>query len=143
MTYIQTGRKLAGRPRVSSESGPRYCPDCDARMVWGEPNPNYPWDRLRFTDDQMDLLLLAASEFDKISEDNGDESWAVSFVDWIRPDVLGLKGPVPSFDGSPPRYASGVVVSNRAATEGSIHRHPDPIPLASDGVRHSRSRRAS
>ncbi len=75
------------------------CASCEQRIKMGDPRASetWPW-RLRqerLSEDQADLLLVAAAEFERIGGGS-----AVDFMDWVRPDALGLTSHLhPELDG--------------------------------------------
>jgi hypothetical protein len=92
-----TGRTLA-------RTNNYVCESCKVRRALGEPKPNDSWaQRLHLTQLQIDLLLLAATEFELLSEDAGTVSNAVDFVDWCAPDALDEVRPD---SGAPVRSAA-------------------------------------
>jgi hypothetical protein len=112
-----TGRTFARRAR---------CPSCDARQQFGEPKISGTWPaRLRLTQEQIDLLLVAAAEFRDICDELGEYEEVVGFVDWIAPDALGkVSGKVIE--------AEGVAIMEGGFISGSMsyrHTSPDPLPV--------------
>lgn len=78
---VTTGRNLT---RVGN-----VCHGCHARIEIGEPKGSDSWPaRLSLTKDQVDLLLLAAVEYEEMSEEAQHISNACEFVDWLAPDVI-------------------------------------------------------
>ena len=100
----------------------KVCTACGARIRLGEPKPTSTWPaRLHLTDEQLNLLLVAAAEFVEL----GPES-AVAFVDWVT-GVSRQSGIVGDHDGAPPRHESGGFAGHAHYN----HRHPFPLPEAS------------
>lgn len=70
----------------------RLCLSCEARVKYGDPRNSEAWvARLQLNPEQVDLILLAAREYDLLCEEAGERSTAVEFTDWIRPDALSPK----------------------------------------------------
>lgn len=80
---VETGRTLQRHTKL--------CEGCNARLTIGEPKAQSDsnwWQRLTLTEEQRDLLLVAAAEYEELSEEAGTISNAVEYVDWISPSVL-------------------------------------------------------
>ena len=121
---VNTGRHWMGRLNGKAN----YCESCNARLTYGEANPNALWyPRLQLSEDQVNFLLIAAAEFSELSRQADDPADAVEFVDWLRPSVIGDYVAPPDFDGAPPRTHEGLPTTERRRG----HRHPDPLPVAS------------
>lgn len=81
-----------------SETGRQYprsrtyeCHSCHQRNAIGTPRASESWPaKLRLSERQIDTLLIAAAEFRDLSEEAGMESDPIAFLDWVRPDALGL-----------------------------------------------------
>ena len=114
-----------GRPNGKAN----YCESCNARLTYGEANPNALWyPRLQLSEDQVSFLLIAAAEFSELSRQADDPADAVEFVDWLRPSVIGDYVAPPDFDGAPPRTNEGLPTNRHVHY---VQRHPDPLPVAS------------
>lgn len=75
--------------RLKARTRPLYCESCGVRRTIGEPKARDTWtSRLTLTPEEHDWLLVAAAEFEELSEDAQTVSNAVDFVDWIRKDVV-------------------------------------------------------
>jgi hypothetical protein len=78
---IETGR--------IQERASKLCEGCGTRLTIGAPKAQETWpQRLTLTVDQRDLLLIAAAEYEELSEQAQTISNAVEFIDWISPSVL-------------------------------------------------------
>lgn len=78
LSGVNTGRK-----RVRGN-----CPTCEQRRRIGDPGGHFPWSpRLNLTEEQRDLLLIAAAEFEDLSEEAGAFVTAIDFIDWVWPPV--------------------------------------------------------
>ena len=64
------------------------CASCNARVRFGRPNHNGRWDTVHLAEGDWRRLLMAAAEFDQLSNEHGEDSHAVEFMDWIFPDVV-------------------------------------------------------
>jgi hypothetical protein len=153
MSNVVTGRTTA-RPKAAR------CPGCDARKQYGEPNPNDSWAAgLSLTEKQVDLLLVAAAEFDAFS----DECRFCNHVHLDGPCIEIDPGPTPTDDPVTceckvyvPRPPAPMVdfidwvsvdalrpkhyqvpefdgrkpsVDDANAYRARFHRHPDPLPM--------------
>lgn len=115
---VTSGRTIAGRYGSPSS----YCQGCDMRLLVGEPRASSAWPALlMLTPEQVDVLLMAAAEWEELGGGT-----AVEFVDWMSVDALRAKVlPPPDHDGAPPRWEkTGVTAGPHRAS----HRHPFPIP---------------
>lgn len=75
--------------RVKARSGPLYCATCGMRRLIGEPKARDAWtSQLTLTKREHEWLLVAAAEFEELSEEAQTVSNAVDFIDWIRADVV-------------------------------------------------------
>lgn len=102
----------------------RRCAGCNARIKLGDPAPTDTWPhRLHLTDEELDLLLVAAADYRDLAAEVGEPESAVSFADWLA-GVSRQSGVHVEHDGAPARNESGTL-SDRA----SKHRHPDPLPV--------------
>lgn len=88
------GRVETGR--VYPRSRTYECHSCQQRNAIGEPKASESWaakmHAAGITEEQMDLLLLAAAEYRELCAEVGEPAEAVDFLDWVRPDALGLVG---------------------------------------------------
>lgn len=76
---VQTGRRDARK----------LCESCKVRIRVGELRTSEIWpQRLLLTEEQLNLILLAAGEFDRLTDEAGEPETAVAFVDWLRPSAL-------------------------------------------------------
>ena len=69
----------------------QLCQGCNARLTIGEPRTSDDsawWQRLRLTEQQRDLLLLAAAEYRDLCEEAGEYQDVVEMIDWLSPSVL-------------------------------------------------------
>jgi hypothetical protein len=113
----KNGRVTGHRNNVKSG----YCASCSARILIGNPKSTQTWSqRLHLTQEQVDLLLIAAAEYRDLSAEAGEYEEAVSFVDWLAPDALK--------DGEGRAW---VEVDGKRDEWGRMAGHPDPIPVAS------------
>jgi hypothetical protein len=125
---MKAGRNVLGRAYQATA----YCQSCGIRRTVGEPRTTETWylrlRELTLNPEQLDLLLQAAAEYALLSEEAGEYESAVGFLDWVRPDALGLSLARVEHDGAQPRYEKGTS-SPKSHLDG-VHRHPDPIPFA-------------
>lgn len=100
MGQVMTGRKAEGRQGRDGT----FCLSCEARIYYGEPKPSTVWaKRLRLSEEQIDLLLVAFSEF--MEHGGGDP---IDALDWVRPNALGLIDQnYPQFSGTSIREGDG------------------------------------
>jgi hypothetical protein len=123
---MKAGRNVLGR----SYQATAYCQSCGIRRTVGEPRTTETWYlRLReitLNPEQLDLLLHAAAEYALLSEEAGEYESAIGFLDWVRPDALGLSLERVEHDGAPARYERGT--SSAKGHLDGVHRHPDPLP---------------
>lgn len=128
--------------RTGREKSRWLCANCNERIYLGEPRGNQVWPaQLSLTPDQVKLLLIAAAEYADISEKAGEPESAVGFVDWMAVDALrGEKWPshVVS-EGTKAHNINGAVA--RLQHQGNVHRDPFPLPIQSNGIRHTKGRR--
>src|SRR5688500_4182931 len=86
---VITGRRNAARDYQAGA----YCASCGIRRLIGEPEKSHVWagrlHNVPLTPEQMDLILVAAAEYVRLSNEAGETSGPVGFVDWLRPDALG------------------------------------------------------
>lgn len=80
---IETGRIM---PRT-----PNYvCESCNVRRRTGKPRAGSSWaSRLRLSQSELDLLLLAAVEYALLSDEVGEYESVIEFIDWVAPTALG------------------------------------------------------
>lgn len=85
----QPGEVIVGRPLACPAcNNRRICSSCGSKIRYGKPNPNGRWEQLRMTEAQWRYLLMAAAEFDALSDEFGDHPTVVEFADWLYPDVV-------------------------------------------------------
>ena len=99
------------------------------RLMVGEPRASSAWPALlSLTPEQVDVLLMAAAEWEELGGGT-----AVEFLDWASVDALRTKVlPPPDHDGAPPRWEkTGTLYGSRQAR----HRHPFPLPQGGRDVR--------
>lgn len=129
--------------RTGRERSRWICPGCHERIMVGEPRATVTWPaQLTLTPDQVKLLLIAAAEYAELSEEAGEWESAVGFVDWMAVDALrGEKWVDPLIsEGAKARNINGGVAVIQH--QGNTHRDPFPLPIQSNGVRHTKGRRA-
>ena len=81
------GTVVTGRQKARLTE--KLCIGCGMRRSIGDPKPNAIWpQRLSLTPEQVDLILVAAAEFEELSEQAGTISNAVDFADWMSVDAL-------------------------------------------------------
>ena len=68
--------------------GRRTCNSCTAQIRYGKPNPNGKWEGLWMSDADWRRLLMAAAEYQALSEEESGVPNVVEFVDWLRPEVV-------------------------------------------------------
>lgn len=132
MTVVRTGRTQ--RCETCRSTG--FCASCRQRIRYGDPSPQDSWAaRLSLTEDQMNLLLIGAAEFDELhrmyvrrATERGlpipETPSAVDFMDWVSPSIV----PPQAYEadgGKPSKEVHGAVGGGLASTR---HRHPFPLP---------------
>jgi hypothetical protein len=126
---MKAGRNVLGRAYQATA----YCQSCGTRRTVGEPRTTETWylrlRELTLNPEQLDLLLQAAAEYADLSEEAGEYESAIGFLDWVRPDALGLSLERVEHDGAPARYERGT--SSAKGHLDGVHRHPFPLPQAS------------
>ena len=120
----------------------KFCEGCQVRLTIGVPSSNAFWDQqLLLSEHQIKLLTQAAREFDELVEEADTEPLtALEFIDWLSPSARGPYRSPPAFDGAPRHNLNGepAVMQHK----GDTHRHPFPLPVQSNGIRHTKGRRA-
>lgn len=115
---------------MTPEVHDRMCPSCKARHRVPPTRISTNYDALPIDREQWQSLRRAAEAFDRRASNLDAEEFqsgagdgetlftAATFIDWIKPDCLGFRNLRRyEAEGAPPRNS-----------EGSVYRHPDPIP---------------
>jgi hypothetical protein len=125
-----------------SKNGAHLCEGCGVRLTVGEPSAKigpdgeryWSWtDRLEMSEHQIRYCTEAAAEFDELTEEAGlPRMTALEFIDWLSPSARGRYVPPPQTSG----------IAKQRQIE-SAARDPFPLPIQSNGARHTRGRRAT
>ena len=141
----------------------KICQGCGVRLTIGEPNPNSTWaQQLTLPDKPIGYIIDAAAEFDQLTEhatthatvqagchecqhsgapdELAEHPSFVDFADWLAISARGPYRTPPAFEGTPRHNQNGgaAVMQHK----GDTHRHPFPLPVQSNGIRHTKGRRA-